>query len=299
MDKKDRVLALALLLIAVLPILLLAHKGYRYQAVDYDRWPVPEISNHPDRTGIPGLREVSFQSDGLKVAGWYAPGSNRAAVVLLHGTQADRSSLLDEARLLTEGGFAILAIDFPGQGASQGRTQWGEQEQHAAAAAVAWLASRSDVDADRIGALGMSLGGYILLQLAAHDTRIRAVALVSTPADLDEETRYTCSRYGLLTAWPALLTLHHLRRPGPEVPAQQAIAGIAPRGVLLASGARDPWLIPGTTQALFGAARDPRQMWIAPEAGHADLGRMVPKPYGNLLRKFFADKLDARSVAAG
>src|ERR1700719_1577212 len=95
-----------------LAILSLARIAYRhYDTVMYDFAPAAqtELSKHPERVGIAGLEEVSFQSsDGTRLAGWYGPSKNRAAIVLTHGTNADRSSMVEETRMLSEAGFGVL-----------------------------------------------------------------------------------------------------------------------------------------------------------------------------------------------
>ena len=81
--------ALAVGLGLVLRIALLNYLGERS---DFTRWPRSEVSKHPDQVGIPGLREVIFSAPGQpRLAGWYVPSRNRAAVVLVHGTGADRA----------------------------------------------------------------------------------------------------------------------------------------------------------------------------------------------------------------
>src|SRR5579864_3903519 len=94
----------------------IARSYYRNELADFLRAPAPEISRHPERTGILGLHQVCFPArTGSSLAGWYAPSRNRAAVVLVHGTGADRSSLLAETRILAAAGFGALALDLPGQ----------------------------------------------------------------------------------------------------------------------------------------------------------------------------------------
>lgn len=50
-----------------------------------------------------------------------------------------------------------------------------------AAAAVAFLAERAEVDPERIAVVGHEEGGLVAMALAASDPRVRGVALVSTP----------------------------------------------------------------------------------------------------------------------
>src|SRR5438876_12126009 len=109
--------------------MVVAAKSFWSERADYVRTLQAAISQHPERTGIEGLAEISFSSaNGPHVAGWYAPSRNRAAIVLVHGTGADRSSLLFETGFLSQAGFGVLAVDLPGQGASGGRTRWGDRK---------------------------------------------------------------------------------------------------------------------------------------------------------------------------
>jgi dipeptidyl aminopeptidase/acylaminoacyl peptidase len=133
-------------------LLLILVKSYMGGRADYVRSPPADISRHPERTEIPRLREISFTAaDGSRIAAWYAESANRAAVVLVHGTDSDRSAVLWETRVLAKAGFGALALDLPGQGASGGRTYWGVPDSQAISAAVSWLTARPEVDPLRIG----------------------------------------------------------------------------------------------------------------------------------------------------
>jgi dipeptidyl aminopeptidase/acylaminoacyl peptidase len=263
--------------------------SYRGARSDFERNTCAEFAHHPERTAIAGLREVSFiGGSGERLAAWYVPSRNRAAVILVHGTNAERSSLLDEARLLAAAGFGVLALDLPGQGLSAGHTTWGEGERLAVGAALGWLASREEIDPARIGAFGLSFGGYVLLQAAARDPRIRAVVLASTPEDLDAETRRANARFGLLSRLPALWVLHRRRGSVDELPPSAAVRALAPRAVLIVGGERDCMVPPPAARALFEAAAEPKQLWIVPGAGHAGFSTAAPQAYAERLAGFFA-----------
>src|SRR5882724_11010134 len=99
---------------------LIAWRNYSAVAADFMPCPASEAAAHPERTGIPELHEVRFsRADGRRVAGWYAPSHNGASVILLHGTNVDRTALLPETRSLAAGGFAVLALDWAGFGGSE------------------------------------------------------------------------------------------------------------------------------------------------------------------------------------
>jgi dipeptidyl aminopeptidase/acylaminoacyl peptidase len=284
-------LAVAVIALGMAFALRIAIRSYLDEVSDFERAPAPEISRRPESAGIPGLAEVRFGRPDAPLAGWYAPSRNRAAIILAHGTGADRSSLLPETQMLARAGFGVLALDFPGQGASAGRTLWGKGEREAISSAVDWLATRADVDASRIGAFGLSFGGYIVLQAASIDRRLRAIVLASTPSDIVEETRLASSRWGALSEWPALWALKRSGMPYDELKPLDVIGSVSPRAVFLIGGAQDGWVPESAVRALFGAAREPKRLWILQNAGHGGFAVAAPAEYENALGGFFSESL--------
>jgi hypothetical protein len=112
-------------------------------------------------------------SDGLRLEGWYVPSRNRAAVLVFPGRSGGKQH---HARNLIRHGYGVLLIDNRGQGASEGDPNaFGWDDETDVNAALDYLSSRPDVDADRIGGLGLSVGGETLLETAAHTERLGAV----------------------------------------------------------------------------------------------------------------------------
>ncbi|WP_460797199.1 alpha/beta hydrolase [Nocardioides pacificus] len=121
--------------------------------------------------------DVSFpSSDGVELAGWYVPSRNGAAVALLHGAGSTRSAVLDHAVVLAEHGYGVLLFDARGHGESAGEAMdfgwYGESD---ARGAVDFLARRPDVSPDRLGLVGMSMGGEEAIGAAGGDERVAAV----------------------------------------------------------------------------------------------------------------------------
>src|SRR5579859_7300053 len=124
--------------------------------------PLLEPVNHrmPPPPAALGAREVSIASaSGSTLAGWYAPGvPGGGTVLLLHGVRADRDAMLSRAQFLHAAGYGVLLIDFQAHGASPGtHITFGWLESRDARAAFDWL--RSAAPRERIGAIGMSMGG--------------------------------------------------------------------------------------------------------------------------------------------
>jgi dipeptidyl aminopeptidase/acylaminoacyl peptidase len=284
--------AAILLLLAVLGYMGFAYRHYRAVKSDFEPSAAAELSRHPDRTGIFALEEVSFQSsDGTRLAGWYAPSRNRAAIVVTHGTNADRSSMVGEMRILSDAGFGVLGFDWPGDGASGGSVHWNAGERRALTSAIDWLASRPDVDSARLGGLGFSMGGYVMAQVAARDPRLRAVILLSAPTDYAELTHWQQRRWGIFSEFPASLALRNSGMPVAELRPIDVVHELAPRALFVIGGDADQVVPPFMAQALFDAARDPKSLWMVPGGTHGGFVRVAGDAYGLRLVAFFRTSL--------
>ncbi len=137
------------------------------------------VVTHAARAHVPAAdlgaayEEVQFTtSDGLRLRGWYIPSRNGAAVISFPG----RASSQQRAKLLARHGYGVLLFDRRGEGESEGDPNlfgWqGERDIHAA---VAFLQGRPDVDPERIGGIGLSVGGEMMIEAAAESPELKAI----------------------------------------------------------------------------------------------------------------------------
>jgi dipeptidyl aminopeptidase/acylaminoacyl peptidase len=279
--------ALALGLLAT----TVAVRNYRAARLDFEPWAASDLLRHPERTELAGLQTIEFESHGLRLSGWYLPSKNRAAVVLTHGTNADRSSMLPEMRLLAGAGFGVLAFDWPGDGDSEGDIHWGTVERGALTAAIDWLGARPDVDPGRIGGLGFSMGGYIMVQVAAGDPRLRAIVIQALPPSFDEYLKHLHDRWGPLSELPANWAVHNAGMDTRVMPPRSVVATVSPRPIFIIGGSDDPVISPAMIGELYDAAREPKQLWVVPHARHGGYAQAAAAEYSRRVLAFFVSGL--------
>ena len=132
---------------------------------------------------------VAVPGDGAELAGdLYRPASRTAqdpspAVVVVGSWTTVKEQMAGRyAAGLARRGLTALAFDFRGYGASKGDPQDYESPERKITdivSAVDYLRSRSDVDASRIGALGICAGSGYAAVAAARNPEIRSIAMVA------------------------------------------------------------------------------------------------------------------------
>ena len=73
----------------------------------------------PEQKGMP-MRPVHLTTsrDGVRLAGWFVPGTGPHTVVVCHGMGRTKSAVLDHIRLLHDAGHHVFAYDLRNHGAS-------------------------------------------------------------------------------------------------------------------------------------------------------------------------------------
>jgi fermentation-respiration switch protein FrsA (DUF1100 family) len=251
-------------LVAVVGLLLALQVGYpmanAYVGTHLSS-PVPSGADlgHP-------YEEVEVAADGdVRLRAWYLPSRNRAVVVTYPGRQEAQRY----ARFLASHGYGVLMVDRRGHGGSTGDPNsygWGEYRD--IAAAVTHLQSRNDVDPDRIGGLGFSVGGEVLLETAARTSGLHAVVAEGAGSRSIRELRHLGAAswfsYPLVSVATVSTAVFADRLPPPDLVG--LMSRTPPRPVLLiqaetgqggeelaslyaaaAGGTAELWRVPGST----------------------------------------------------
>ena len=190
----------------------------------------------PVRTfAVPHRDVVLRTSDGVRLAAWYVPPRNGAAIVLVHGGGGSRDGLKRHATLLARHGYGVLLYDSRGRGDSDGHENgFGWEHERDARAAVDFLDSRG---IDRIGILGLSTGAEIAVTEAARDRRVRAVVADGLQARSVSDFAHG-GKSDLPYSWVAVHAVGLVRGGQPE-PLSRLVPLIKPRPLLIVAGRKD------------------------------------------------------------
>ena len=241
----------------------------------------------------PVYEKVLFKSrDGLTLFGWYLPGRSDAVVVLVHGLGGSGLTMEIHAAFLLRAGYNVLLIDLRAHGSSDGDTStYGVLEANDVAGAVDYLLSRGDIDANKIGVLGISLGAQAALRGALLSESIHALVLEGLgPADIQD--RIVRRGAKPVTLWSKIVyavTLFDQRvfnffSGQHPTPLTVEIGKIAPRPIMLIACGKNEVLF---NRLFYAAAKQSCTLWELPEARHAAALVLEPKEYPRRIIEFF------------
>lgn len=224
----------------------------------------------PADRGFPYRDVTVTTTDGVDLSGWYIPSRNRAAVVVIHGSGSSRLNILDHVDVLATAGYGVLALDARGHGQSEGvAMDLGWLEDRDMDAGVSFLAGQPDVDPQRIGTFGISMGAIGALDAAASDPRIGAVVAegLAVHSFDDALTLGVDGWWHLPFYWMTTTGADLLSPAQPSMGIEEAMTRLGSRPVLLISGrGRDE----GILNRKFAAAGSSRtELLELPDTKHS------------------------------
>ena len=263
------------------------------------------VFTHSARAAVPPAQlgaahqDVSFTtSDGLTLRGWYVPSKNHAAVIAAPG----RAGSQKQARMLVRHGYGVLLFDRRGEGESDGDPNaFGWAADKDMRAAVAFLQHRPDVDRERIGGIGLSVGGETLLQTAAESDGLKAIVAdgAGSRSLREDLARAGSNKWGeiptslVITAGTMLFSSH---AAPPNL--KNLVGRIAPRPVFFIYGQHDQDNVRELTPGYYANAGEPKAIWEVAGASHTGAIDIRPREYERRVIKFF-DRALLSTDAAG
>lgn len=280
---------LALLVIGILIVSLVAWRGAS-QLV----FPSKHSSEATPHDYALESEPVSFKShDGLTLRGWFIPANQpKGTIVLCHGYSGDYSPDLIYAPLFHNAGYNTLYFDFHGHGASEGNsTSLVYFERGDLLSALELLRSRGIT---RVGLIGFSMGGAIAIATAPLSEMVVGVisdcafaelrSIIENAAAVRGFPRWLAQPIGYLTVVIASL---HLRANLFSADPIRWVDRIAPRPLLIMHAESDTDAPVASAHRLFAAAREPKELWIVPNAFHRRIEEVAREEYRHRVIDFF------------
>jgi fermentation-respiration switch protein FrsA (DUF1100 family) len=238
----------------------------------------------PGQYGLDYQRMEFRAQDGIELFAWFLParGRPRATVLYLHGNAENISTHFANVAWMPAAGISVLALDYRGYGASQGKPSLHGAQLDIDAAMRALLA-RPDVDRERIIIFGQSLGGALAIHYAANTSykgHVRAVVVDSPFSDYRLITRekLAATPFTWVFQWLPWLTVNNDYSP------QASVKALSPIPLLLIHGDRDGVVPVDHSHRLYEGAAEPKDIWVVPGAGH--IQSLKEKPIRDRLTQF-------------
>ncbi len=302
----SRGLRIALVVVGIIVVVLVAGVLLFTRSIAVDTVSLlpderPEIVQEPEDLGMPCEDVSVVNEDGQRLTGWYIPGDNGATIMAAHGSPGGRQDVLYEAQFFNERGYSVLMGSFRAHDESEGeRVTYGSDEQKDLAAWHQYLLGRDDVDPERIGLYGESMGGGTSILYTAKNDGIRALATVSGFA-LTQEVVEHFIKYenpglpkwlisilsSLIVFWGEQVGDFDVE----ELDTEAVIADISPSPLLIMHGESDDKTGGSCGQQLYDAAEEPKEIWLCPECKHVDFEKHRPEEYQQTLLVFFDQHL--------
>jgi pimeloyl-ACP methyl ester carboxylesterase len=245
------------------------------------------------------VEDISFRaSDGLLLRGWYFPGAGARAAVLVHGKDSNRldsDNLAFVARTLLAAGYAVLAFDLRGHGASDGdRFSLGHHERKDVAAAIDHLVGRGH-PLGSVVVYGESMGASTAVQTLRLRPAVGAVVADSGYADgpsiVDEAGPAATGLPGIFTGGIVLAARTLLGLDADAVDPERVVRDSPGRPFLFVHCERDDLIRVHHARRLRDASAHPgSDLWVVPGCGHVGAAAAAPGEYARRLLAF----LDAR-----
>jgi fermentation-respiration switch protein FrsA (DUF1100 family) len=162
----------------------------------------------------------------------------------------------------------------------------GDKERDDVIAALDFAARLPGVEG-RLGVFAFSMGGWAATPVAARDARVRGLVLAGVTSSFE---RQGAADSGIRSVFYLEGLRREFRHVGVDLEASRAerfIADFSPRPLLVVRGSLDTVVPAAWTDALFAAAREPKELWTVDGAAHGHYFEAQGERYTGRLVAFF------------
>ena len=178
-------------------------------------------------------------------------------------------------------GMAVLVMDGPGQGETRakGLKVTLDNYQKAGSKMLDYLTSLPEVDSEKIGLLGISMGSYWGPLIAANDSRIKAV-VGALGAYLEKDISFKSAQPGFRRNYMYMSGIYD-EDEFDQMASQMTLANVVDQikiPMLLACGEFDELCPPEQVERFFNMLDCPKEMWMFEDEFHP-MGGVAPEFY--------------------
>ena len=231
--------------------------------------------------------------------GWLLLGLRRAPVIILcHGYDSNRSDLLWLGSVMRDNHYNVYLFNFHGPNAKENLSDLGPRQAADLNSAIETVTNQPDVNHNRVGLFGMSVGGYAALVATESNPKVKAVVVDTVYSDpermLDAQIdRLLGGSSGLfLTLTEAEFRL--ASRGGDPHALIANLPKLANIPKLFISGRDNPPLA-AMTEAIYKQAPEPKRLLVLEHSASTIAVEADKKEYENQVLNFYLQNLSLRA----
>jgi len=272
-----------------------------WRLYSFGRWPVPaspgkqrsyekaiEAFLAHAKFWDPPLEIVRIPFEGKEITGYLRLPKSASPVPLVlavNGLDSRKEDLSESFSAILPFGVGFLAVDGPGTG--QNPVKVSENADHMLSRVLDYIATRPEIDKNRVAMHGVSWGAYWATKMAIVErARLKGASAQSPPVDTFFQKDFLMSnllgnREYLFDQVPALMAIfdnvHTVDQMAEELPkmslVKQGLLGKPMAPMLILAGVNDTQVPISDIYLLLDKGDVPKTAWINPQGGH--LGRQV------------------------
>jgi len=231
--------------------------------------------------------------------GWLLLGLRGApAIILCHGYDSNRSDLLSLGTILRDNHFNVYIFNFHGPKARESFSDLGPRQASDLMSAIGVVTRQPDVNPNRVGIFGTSVGGYAAL--AAAESNLKVKALVVDTTYTTPELMFDSQIEHLLGGSSGIfhvLTDAEFRVAsigGGSYSVQADLPKLANVPKLFVSGHDNPQLA-AMTEELYNQAPQPKQLLVMEHSASGLAVQAEKREFENQTVNFFLKNLSLRA----